>query len=441
VPESPVQPERPRPSFHVTPRRGWLNDPLGLTWHGGRYHLFYQYLPGLPEWNLACQWGHVTSPDLLHWTELPVALAPGEGDDGCWSGSVVIPPDGGAATMFYTSVRTPDLDRGRARVARPLDDGWVSWAKGDVVAVAPDDGPVIVFRDPFVFRDGAVWRMLVGGAYAGGTAVAFAFTSTDLAAWAYDGPLLTRSTVETDGAWTGAGWECPQLIAVGDQHVLLVSVWEPDGLHHVAAAIGSYTEGRFTARRWQQLTSAPGHYAGSVFTDREGTPGVIFWIRGTGDGERGWMGALSVPYVIATEGDGVRLDPHPAVAGLRVPSGSGTHGALDVEWFPDRAGVDALELRDDAGRAVATLTAGPGWVDVVAGSAAPIRVPRGLAPVRVIVDGSILEVSTGSGLAGASIAPSEAGLRCEPASADGLNWWALAPGNAAELGGAPSPDR
>ena len=106
-----------------------------------------------------------------------------------------------------------------------------------------------------------------------------------------------------------------------------------------------------------------------------------------------------------------------------------------------RQGVDALELRDDAGRAVATLTAGPGWVDVVAGSAAPIRVPRGLAPVRVIVDGSILEVSTGSGLAGASIAPSEAGLRCEPASADGLNWWALAPGNAAELGGAPSPDR
>lgn len=95
-----------RPSFHLS-ATGWLNDPLGLTFHGGQYHLFYQYVPDVPMWDLACRWGHATSPDLVTWTERPVALAPGDGDGGCWSGSVVDPGDGTPAWLFYTSVNLP----------------------------------------------------------------------------------------------------------------------------------------------------------------------------------------------------------------------------------------------------------------------------------------------------------------------------------------------
>ena len=74
--ESPVTPDRrsgtghqlSRPAFHFTAHSGWINDPLGLTFHGGQYHLFYQHIPGATDWAPQCRWGHATSADLLTWT-------------------------------------------------------------------------------------------------------------------------------------------------------------------------------------------------------------------------------------------------------------------------------------------------------------------------------------------------------------------------------------
>ena len=74
-----------RPALHFTCRDGWINDPLGLTWHDGQYHLFFQYVPQAQGWAPQCHWGHCTSPTLTGWQEQDVALAPGDGDDGVWS--------------------------------------------------------------------------------------------------------------------------------------------------------------------------------------------------------------------------------------------------------------------------------------------------------------------------------------------------------------------
>jgi L-lactate dehydrogenase complex protein LldG len=104
-----------RPQIHFTVREGWINDPLGLTWHEGEYHLFFQFVPGQTVWGPEQRWGHATSEDLLHWTEGPVALEPGDGDDGVWSGSVVVPPG--------------------------LDAAWLG-ALGAEVAVRRDDPPL-----------------------------------------------------------------------------------------------------------------------------------------------------------------------------------------------------------------------------------------------------------------------------------------------------------
>jgi len=67
--------EENRPQFHFTARRGWLNDPNGLVWHDGLYHLYYQHNPFEREWE-NMTWGHATSPDLLHWTEHAPVLHP-----------------------------------------------------------------------------------------------------------------------------------------------------------------------------------------------------------------------------------------------------------------------------------------------------------------------------------------------------------------------------
>lgn len=425
----------PRPSFHLT-ASGWVNDPLGLTHRGDGYHVFYQHVPGSTAWDLGCRWGHATSPDLLRWTEQAVALEPGDGDGGCWSGSVAVPRDGGPAVLFYTSVNLPNLDLGRARVAHPLDDAWTAWAKGDVVAQPPDEPGLTVFRDPCVFRDGEAWRMLVGGAFADGTATALAYRSDDLASWTYEGPFLSRHTSETDGAWTGKGWECPQLLAVDDAHVLVFSVWEPEAIRDVACAVGGYEDGRFTPAAWQQLAFG-GHYAASAFHDADGRPGLIFWIRDVGDPGAGWEGALSVPYLL-TAADGVaRLAPHPALEARRAAPGADGDAALDVEWTPALAPTLTVRAAGDGdGSPVVSLTSGPGWVEAVTAPTGgrpgrTLRVPRDDAPVRVVLDGPVLEVCTGLGVAGAQVVAPAAGVRVDADGAPGVRVWAVAVGPAA----------
>jgi beta-fructofuranosidase len=427
-------PETLRPTFHVTTSSGWLNDPLGLTFHGGRYHLFYQHVPDVPEWDLACRWGHATSPDLLGWTEHPVALAPGDGDGGCWSGCVVVPAGGGPALLFYTSVNLPDLDAGRVRVARARDDSWLGWDKGEVVAAPPDPG-LVMFRDPVVVPEAGGWLMVVGGALGGGTAAALAFTSDDLASWHYAGPLATRSGAETEGTWTGAGWECPQLLRVDGHDLLVVSVWEPARLHDVAVGVGTREGGRFAAAAWQQLTVGGGHYAASAFTDREGRAGLVFWVRGVGDPTSGWMGALSVPYLVGVEDGRVRLRPHPNLEALRREPGPGPHAALDAEWTPDPAAAGpVLELVTENEGAAVRLTAGEGWIEMTAGASAPVRLERTSGRVRILLDGPMIEVCTDRQLAGAAVPPFPGGL--VPRLAGGaLQWWALAATDA-ELAGA-----
>ncbi|MCU1417884.1 MAG: glycosyl hydrolase family 32, partial [Schumannella sp.] len=95
-----------RPRFHFTAPRGWINDPHGITFRDGRYHLFFQFNPDSSTWRPDCRWGHAVSPDLFSFELLPDALLPGDGDDGIWTGSLVV-DDEGAATIFYTSVMIP----------------------------------------------------------------------------------------------------------------------------------------------------------------------------------------------------------------------------------------------------------------------------------------------------------------------------------------------
>ena len=117
-----------RPRVHLTPEAGWLNDPHGLHFLDGVYHLFFQHVPDSTDWRRDIHWGHATSTDLLHWESRPIALPPGDGDEGCWSGCAIIDDDG-RPVLFYTSVGEPDPDLGRGP-ARPPRRGWLHVGEG-----------------------------------------------------------------------------------------------------------------------------------------------------------------------------------------------------------------------------------------------------------------------------------------------------------------------
>lgn len=425
-----------RPQLHHTAAQGWVNDPLGLTFHEGVYHLFFQYVPDQTDWAAHCHWGHATSTDLLHWTERPPALVPGDGDDGCWSGSVVSPADGGPV-MFYTAVSVPDFAVGRVRRARPGDPGWEHWVKEGVVARLPAEVEARMFRDPFVFRDGDGWRMLVGAGLPDGTATALTYSSPDLYEWVYDGRLAERSTHLDAPVWTGALWECPQLFPLGDRHVLVVSVWSGDELHHVAYAVGDYRDGRFEPRSWGRLSHGPSYYAASAFLDEAGRRGLVYWLRAVADPGAGWAGALSVPHVLSLDGDRLVAAPHPNLAALRRAAqtgvGSDEPGPVDIEWSPDDDAPAVLRLDTSDGTsdgaAVAELRLADSLLTVTRRGPAPEEswsMPCGSGPVRVLVDGPVVEVFADGAVLAFPLAGPAGAVR--PVVVDGggaLDWWLL----------------
>jgi beta-fructofuranosidase len=408
-----------RPALHFTPRSGWINDPLGLTLRDGVYHLYFQHVPGQAEWAHSCHWGHATSPDLLHWAESDVALAPGDGDAGCWSGSVVTSADD-ETVLFYTSVNAPpDFLVGRVRTARPADADLAVWTKDPGVAVElPPEVSARTFRDPFVFADGGRWWMLVGAGLTDGTATALAWSSDDLEAWTYEGPVAARHRDDRDPVWTGAMWECPQLLRVRDRHVLVVSVWDDDELHSVAAAVGRFADGRFDAESWHRLSWGESYYAASAFRDAEGRPGLVFWLRGVHDGPETWAGAISLPYLLDLDGDRPVLRPHPALdAERRSPRPA---AAVDVVWRPAPGG--ALRLRDGSGAAVADLHRDGDRLSVAAGRGVTAEMPWAGDEVRVVLDGPVLEVSGDAGVLAVPVPTGQGAVR---PSGDAVVWWSL----------------
>lgn len=389
-----------RPSLHYTARTGWINDPHGLTWRDGEYHAFFQYVPDRVEWAPGCQWGHAVGPDLLSLTERAVALRPGEGDDGIWTGCLVV--DGDEVRIFYTAISEPDFGIGRVRVATPETDLEGPWVKGDVVVTAPADLDLIAFRDPFIRRDGDAWRMFVGAAGRDGTAMALSWTSTDLCAWRYTGVALERSTDVTDPVWMGALWECPQFVALDGGDVMISSVWDADVLHYAGYAVGGFDGDRFDAEAWGRLTYGDGLYAPSLFFDAEGAPCLQFWIRGVGDHDAGWEGAHSVPYRLGRDGAILTATPHPDVAahrGALAADGRVDGLTADVEWT-----APAGRLTVSSGGSVAAVVHKRDADAVVRVGPREWTVPVGEG-VRIIVDGPVLELSSSAGVFSAVLAP------------------------------------
>ena len=209
--------EKYRPQFHFSPEYGWMNDPNGMVYLDGEYHLFYQYNPYGSMWG-NMHWGHAVSTDLNSWTYLPTAIAP-DSLGAIFSGSAVIDVNNtagfgkNAMVAIYTSA-------GRVQsqsIAYSTDKGR-TFTKYEGNPVIPNPG-IPDFRDPKVFwhNESNQWIMSL----ATKQTITF-YGSANLKSW-------TRLSEFGDGIGSHGGvWECPDLVSLDyngkTKWVLLVSI-------------------------------------------------------------------------------------------------------------------------------------------------------------------------------------------------------------------------
>ncbi|WP_237716338.1 glycoside hydrolase family 32 protein [Catenovulum agarivorans] len=220
-----------RLQFHFSPQQGWMNDPNGMVYHNGEYHLFFQHYPDGTKWG-PMHWGHAVSKDLVHWQELPIALFP---DDKGWifSGSAVVDTHN---TSGLGTAENPPLvaiftyhnkvaEAARAEnvqtqaLAYSLDNGrsWQKYAGNPVL----EGGKIADFRDPKVFwhDESNQWVM----ALAVQNRIGF-YASANLKNWHH------LSDFGAEYGAHGGYWECPDLIkmqvegSTEEKYVLLVSL-------------------------------------------------------------------------------------------------------------------------------------------------------------------------------------------------------------------------
>lgn len=354
-----------RPAFHFRPAAGWMNDPNGTIWHRGRCHLFYQHNPYGDAWG-DIHWGHAVSRDLVRWEHRPVALAPSReaGEGHCFTGSAWTRADG-VPMLFYTSVAADPDARPNQQWAVHCDDDLSTFRKADanpVLDLGGHGGPPLRadWRDPFVFSEAGRTFLLLGavledeGGEERSVPAVLLYEAGDegLLDWRYRGLLHRGDPSEV------AFFECPNLVRVGGEHLLVYSAYrpveylagrfEPDGFDP-----GGEGEALFRPTGGGRLDHADDFYAtGRVAGAPGDAPVVVGWVRGWSPG-RGWNGVLGLPRLLSRGPRGeLRQAPVPAAATLRRGEGAelgptelGAGGDTRGEdGGPGGEGVDRLRL-------------------------------------------------------------------------------------------------
>lgn len=406
-----------RPKFHISPPRGYLNDPNGPIELGDVFHLYYQSR-SLADMAVPVEWGHATTTDLVRWRLHRPAMSPlpgGYDSDGCWSGNAVV--DGDRVRAYYSGhVESRPLEHILTALS---DENGSNFGPPTRLLDDPKTAEGIrMLRDPFVWTDADGWHMAVGSDAADGLAAIRHYRSHDGLDWAYDGHLTELQRGVVGGADTGEGWECPQIIRVDGREIAVVCSWSfADGPGPVLAF---------------PIDAAPaphavddGHdfYAPSVIRESSYGPLLFGWIREGRDEawwkHEGWAGAISLPrrvWLSPDDAGDARLcsEPHPALAGLRAgglrPADGSTLSPQSEIAVP--AGTGRLRLRFGAEEWVdIDLESAQGTVTIDtdhASTSSRARGGRAVArdafdassgrpAVRVFLDGSVIEVFTSAG--------------------------------------------
>ncbi len=287
TPPEPTPPERRelyRPQIHYTPAKNWMNDPNGMVYVNGTYHLFYQYNPQGNDWG-NMSWGHATSTDLMHWEEQPVALTRDALGD-VFSGSAVVDQNNtagfgaGAVIALYTSASGV-----QQQSMAYSTDGCKSFNRYSANPVIQNNDDNL--RDPKVFwhEESRQWIMVLAKGWKRG--VEF-YGSANLKDWQHLSTFVTALPGRPE-----LQWECPDLIRFGNKWVLLVSV-NPGGPILGSGTmyfVGQFNGTAFTADALDYplwLDYGMDNYAGVTWSNTGERKIMIGWMNN-------WQYAGSVP--------------------------------------------------------------------------------------------------------------------------------------------------
>jgi len=333
--------DRHRPRYHFLPPAAWMNDPNGAIFWKGRYHVFYQYNPDGAYWKWI-QWGHASSPDLVHWVHHPIALAPTPGGpdrEGCFSGGAVVVD--GVPTLIYHGV--PD----GTCLATSRDDLLLHWTKhpaNPVITPTKVRGDFAVY-DPCAWRRGDAWYALCGRVDPAGGDTAFLFRSKDMVHWEYLHPFY-----KSDRRWTDADEDCavPDFFPLADKHLLLFASHKRGGQYY----IGRYANDRFVPERHGRLNWPGGSLIAPISTrDGKGRRILFAWVneqyRERGSRIAGWAGTLTLPRLLSLDGSGRLLfEPAPELAVLRMERRQVPDATVAADGETTLSGIegDSLEI-------------------------------------------------------------------------------------------------
>lgn len=356
--------DKHRPQIHFSPKKGWMNDPNGMVYLNGKYHLFYQHNPDKPVWG-PMHWGHAVSTDLVHWEELPIALYP-DALGTIFSGSAVIDKNNtagfGANAMvaIYTShshaMEKDGFDKIETQsIAYSLDEGN-TWTKYKGNPVVPNPG-IRDFRDPKVmwYEPAKKWIMTLAV-----TDHIDFYSSPDLKNW------TKESEFGKDLGAHGGVWECPDLFPLsynGEEIWVLIVNINPGGPNSGSAT--QYFTGKFdghvftpneTDTKW--IDYGPDDYAGITWSntgDRKIFLGWMSnWIYANVVPTEKWRSANTIARDLSIEKVGgkylVRSVPSPEISSLYTKNYSAKNVKVKSLDVTAKAGqlTGAVELKFDS---------------------------------------------------------------------------------------------
>lgn len=305
-----------REQYHFNAYKNWINDPNGLCYYKGYYHMYYQANPHGQEWG-HMYWGHTASRDLVHWVHLPYALEPQEEileeidkKGGAFSGSAITLED--KIIIYFTRHAGPPEDseeETKQYQVMAISKDSIHFENETVIIEKPDNTFSYNFRDPKVFMYKGIWQMVVGAKVKGVPSLVL-YISEDMEHWNYKGVLLEE---QTEGIYT---FECPDFFQADGKFVTVCSwmmyVDEERRYQPTYYYIGDYTSEKFYVEKKGLYDFGSNFYAVQSF-EHDGRRIAIGW---TADcyqehvpEENGSYGAMAIPRELSVKNNKLYRKP------------------------------------------------------------------------------------------------------------------------------------